>query len=218
MADMQTLLQKAFAAFDNSEFDRALILYQQALTDHTPDPDTQHHIRYMIAFTHAQAGQHDTARHIYQMLLNRTDHIVKQHRLLHQLAMVERLAENYNRARTYLSREQVILTALPDARPMAHAANLYEQGILHYLEGQHQQAKHTLRQALHIAKQSGDPVSRACALRGLGDAYAATDQTCAAQTYYQRSLNYFQQANNTQGADEIEARLRTLDAKSEQET
>jgi tetratricopeptide (TPR) repeat protein len=218
MSDLETIMDEAFEAFDRGDSERALTLYQTAMDDYSPDPDTLHHIRYMMAFTHAEAGAHDTARSIYQTLLSQADDAVKRHRVLHQLAMVERMVDNFGTARNYLEKEQAILDELPDDRPMERAANLYEQGVLHYLEDQQKQAKQLLKRALKASKQSGDPVSRACALRGLGDTYAATDQTCAAENYYRRSMDYFQQAGDSYGFADTKKRLEKLIADNEKET
>jgi tetratricopeptide (TPR) repeat protein len=207
---LQTILQRAFEAFDNGDYDTALTLYRRAETAYSPEPGTLRHIRYMTGFTHAQAGNQDEARRIYRDLLHRVPDETARHRTLHQLAMVERLAGNFDAARGYLQQEWEILADLPGEQVMPKSANLYEQGILHHLEGDSGRAKQHLKRSLKFARQSDDPVSRACALRGLGDAYAATDQVCAARDYYQRSLDEFQQVGDSHGADEIHERLTRL--------
>ncbi len=217
MADetIRTLLANAYHAFDESQFENAEALYQRVIAT-IPDRKSAlyRHAAHMLAFARAHRGDYEGARTLYRELraeAKARGDIESEHVALHQLGMVERLAENYDHALELFHEEFVLIRNNLDDAELSLSANLFEQGTIAYLRGEFGRAHKMLHEALDYANRAQDAMCRALALRGLAQLSQRQGDRATARAQYLGSVVAFKQAGDERAARDVEEKLRALD-------
>ncbi len=218
--DLAELAEQAWRAFDRAEYHRAEEIYEVCL-EQTPTADLQRRreLRYLLAFAYAHTGRFREARAIYTDLLAWQRESGSQTApggewsaavMLHQLAMVERLAGDTGAGFRYLEEERSLREADDNA---GLSANSYEFGELYLMRGDPGRAEEEMRRSLDESHKSGDMVCEACSLRGLGDVLAAQGRSAEARSCYRNSIGHFFEAGDMIGADDVRAKVGRLAGK-----
>jgi tetratricopeptide (TPR) repeat protein len=192
-------LAKAWAAFEAEDFTQAEQEFRKARLE----PSTANQARHGMVYVFARTGRFDQARSECDLLrleAQSQSDLVLEYVALHQLGMVERMAEQYQTALKIFTQEALIIAKLENP-PLAVSANAYEQGIIYGKLEQFTQARHWLGIALEQAQLAGDPIAEACAYRGLGE--MAANATMKKAMLLQ-SKAAFERGNDALGAAEIE--------------
>ena len=127
----------------------------------------------------------------------------EQHIGLHQLAMVEREEEHFQKAYDLIMTEATIITEHFPDDVLKKSVNLYEQGYLQFkLENIHL-AEELLQETLNLALQTDDLVNHACAYRALAEVMLAKRDIKRAKLYAQKALACFEKAGDGVGATEL---------------
>ena len=132
---------------------------------------------------------------------------------LHQIGMVYREAEQYNKAISYFEKEQNMIHKHFIDNHLFLAANLYEIGYTLLLDGHVEVAYSFLVDSLTESEKSKDLIMKACAERGLGEFYVKQDKPVAAQAYFEASILSFKEAGDEIGAIEVVELLEKLSDK-----
>ena len=144
-------------------------------------------------------GQVDQAREIYLELFNKH----KTHKYAHQLCMVERESENFDKAIEYLELEKKLI---PDSDSLSLSANLYEFGKVNQLLGNHEDSLEYALQSMTEAQKCSDLIMKACAHRLMGDVLSKKDKD-KSNEYYLAAKDLFLDAEDEFGANEIDELL-----------
>lgn len=127
----------------------------------------------------------------------------EQHIGLHQLAMVEREEEHFQKAYDLITTEAAIITEHFPNDVLKKSVNLYEQGYLQFkLENIHL-AEELLQETLNLALQTDDLVNHACAYRALAEVMLAKRDIKRAKLHAQKALACFEKAGDGVGATEL---------------
>jgi len=127
----------------------------------------------------------------------------EQHIALHQLAMVEREEEHFQKAYDLIMVEAEIITDhFPDDL-LKKSVNLYEQGYLQFKLGNICLAEELLQATLNLALQTDDLINHACAYRALAEGMLAKKDINMAKSYVQQALTYFEEAGDRVGATDL---------------
>lgn len=122
---------------------------------------------------------------------------------LHQLAMVEREEEHFQKAYDLIMTEATIITEHFPDDVLKKSVNLYEQGYLQFKLGNIHLAEELLQEKLNLALQTDDLVNHACAYRALAEVMLAKRDIKRAKLYAQKALAYFEKAGDGVGATEL---------------
>src|SRR5690606_18099615 len=189
-AMISQLFNEAFEAFDHNRLDEAERLYREAIAlIGQQDSEDYRNALHMLAFVKSHQKDFVEARELYSQLhldaLSRKD-TAAEAIALHQLGMIERLAEEYDAAISLFEEEFALRSKhLPDDH-LGISANLYEQGYVAFLTGNFGSAHATLLQALSYGESAQDQMCVGCALRGLGEVEAARRNLMEARQYFLR--------------------------------
>jgi tetratricopeptide (TPR) repeat protein len=189
----------AWAAFEAEDFTRAEQEFRKARFD----PSTAAQARHGLVYVFARTGRFDDARSECDLLrleAQSQSDLESEYVALHQLGMVERMAEQYQTALKIFEQEAKLLVLLENP-PLAVSANAYEQGIIYGKLEQLSEARQWLSIALEQAQLCGDPIAEACAYRGLGE--MAANPTMKKAMLLQ-SKAAFERGNDALGAAEID--------------
>lgn len=127
----------------------------------------------------------------------------EQHIGLHQLAMVEREEEHFQKAYDLIMTEATIITEHFPDDVLKKSVNLYEQGYLQFkLENIHL-AEELLQETLNLALQTDDLVNHACAYRALAEVMLAKRDIKRAKLHAQKALACFEKVGDGVGATEL---------------
>ena len=127
----------------------------------------------------------------------------EQHIGLHQLAMVEREEEHFQKAYDLIMTEAaIIIEHFPDD-VLKKSVNLYEQGYLQFKLGNICLAEELLQATLNLALQTDDLINHACAYRALAEVMLAKRDIKRAKLYAQKALACFEKAGDGVGATEL---------------
>lgn len=206
-SEISDILHRAFIAFDEDKLLDAEELYGKCLALIHDDSSLEYYqCRYGAAFVFAKQGKYDAARSIYRDLLkcaaNQQDH-ERIAVLNYQLAMVERMAGQYDEAIAYLDVEDQIIRSRFENDFLGHSANAYERGYIAHLRGKYTDAVNFLQLALRHGEAAEDLICKACAWRGLGEVHASIGDKQEARRYLALSWNAFQSAGDVMGAREV---------------
>lgn len=127
----------------------------------------------------------------------------EQHIGLHQLAMVEREEEHFQKAYDLIMTEATIITEHFPDDVLKKSVNLYEQGYLQFKLGNIHLAEELLQETLNLALQTDDLVNHACAYRALAEVMLAKRDIKRAKLYAQKALACFEKAGDGVGATEL---------------
>ncbi|ANC70594.1 tetratricopeptide repeat protein [Deinococcus radiodurans] len=200
-----TDLSAAWAAFEAHDY--ALAERQaQALLAH---PATASGARFMLGYVYAFMDRFDEARASFQALQQQAqksgDHTA-EHRALHQVGMVERMAGNWDAARRCFLEERELLASLPED-PLAASANAYEVATVALHFGDLAGARQEYEKSLVYAQQADDQVAIACAFRGLGDLAQQEKNLLEAQQHWLRARDIFAELEDSEAVNELMTRL-----------
>jgi tetratricopeptide (TPR) repeat protein len=189
----------AWAAFESENFTRAEQEFRKARLE----PSTATQARHGLVYVFARTGRFDDARSECDLLrleAQSQSDLESEYVALHQLGMVERMAEDYLTALNIFMQEAKMIAQLGNP-PLAVSANAYEQGIIYGKLEQLSEARQWLGVALEQAQLSGDPIAEACAYRSLGE--MAANPTMKKAMLLQ-SKAAFERGNDALGAAEID--------------
>ena len=201
------LLREAFEAFDHDRLDEAERLYREVLVLlEERDSDEYRNALHMLAFVKSHQKDFVEARQIYISLhldaVRRSDKAAEAI-ALHQLGMVERLAEEYDAAISLFGKEFALRNKHLPEDHIGFSANLYEQGYIALLTGNLDTAHAKLLQALGYGESAHDQMCVACAFRGLGEVEVAQRNLVNARRYFLLSVDAFRKAGDKFGVTEV---------------
>lgn len=127
----------------------------------------------------------------------------EQHIGLHQLAMVEREEEHFQKAYDLIMVEAEIITDHFSDDLLKKSVNLYEQGYLQFKLGNICLAEELLQATLNLALQTDDLINHACAYRALAEVMLAKKDINMAKSYVQQALTCFEEAGDRFGATDL---------------
>ncbi|WP_247947838.1 tetratricopeptide repeat protein [Streptococcus constellatus] len=127
----------------------------------------------------------------------------EQHIGLHQLAMVEREEEHFQKAYDLIMTEAAIIIEHFPGDVLKKSVNLYEQGYLQFKLGNIHLAEELLQETLNLALQTDDLVNHACAYRALAEVMLAKRDIKRAKLHVQKALACFEKAGDGVGATEL---------------
>ncbi|SFD10713.1 hypothetical protein [Butyrivibrio sp. YAB3001] len=205
MEKIQKMISEAWALFDDEKYEDARKLYHNCYETMSKDNlETESSILMGLIYVEAFSKNYELARNYAKKLISITLNEDDRHIYLHQLGMVERMAENYETALAiFADEESIIKTAFPNGYDKL-SANMYEQGYINYKIGKFSVAKELMETAVILAEQSDDPICKACAYRGMGETLSSLDFGDKAKTYYAKAIEEFRQAGDMKGAQEVE--------------
>ena len=192
------MLARAWAAFEAEDFTQAELEFRRARFE----PSLAVAARMGLASVFARTGRFEEARSECDLLrleAQSQQDLQREYAALHQLGMVERMAEEYRAALEVFVQEATIIAKLENP-PLAVSANAFEQGIIYGKLGQLPEARQWLGVALEQAQLANDPIAQACAYRGLGEVAA---NAIMRKTMLLQSKAAFERGNDLLGAAEI---------------
>jgi tetratricopeptide (TPR) repeat protein len=199
---MSNGVTRGWMAFEAEDFASAEREFRRARLE----PSTASAARHGLVYVFAKTGRFDDARtecELLQLEAQALNNLEAQYVALHQLGMVERMAEEYTTALKVFAQEAEIIAKL-EHPPLAVSANAYEQGIIRAKLGRLTEARDWLNAALEAAQLSGDAIAEACAYRGLSEV-AANDTMRLA--FLRQSLAAFERGGDQIGANEVRTML-----------
>jgi len=191
----------AWDAIDNFQPDKALEIWRTLMSKEN-NQDKKDSLKSNSCYALLELNRIDEARKIYLELFEK----YQTHKYLHQLCMVERKANNYNKALYYLNLEKEMIS--PD-NTLALSANLYEFAKLNELIGNIDKALKLSKDCLSLSLTCDDDIMLACANRLLGDVYLKIDIE-KAKPYYLKAKNIFANAEDIFAANEIDQLMNDL--------
>ncbi len=212
MDNFQEMISQAWMQFDDKRYDDARDVYIQCHKNISKDDLAAEASVYMgLTYVEAFSGNYDLARDYANKLRSLATNEEDRHIYLHQLGMVERMAENYETALSvFVDEENIIKAAFSDGYDRL-SANMYEQGYVNYKMGNLSNATKLMENAVMLGKQSGDAMCLACAYRGMGEILAALDNGTGAKEYFQKSMEGFGQAEDYKGMQEVEEMMYAIE-------
>lgn len=187
----------------------AAIAFRQMMNDRHASAHDRQHAAFGLGSALAFLGEFDEARLIFTRLrteaATRND-LTAEHRALHQVGMVERLAERWAAAQACFVEEQQLIERLgsPD---LAVAINAYELGFVALQWGDAATSRGWFEQSLSRAQNTTDLVAVGCAYRGLGDWAAAQGYVQDAIERWTAAQQAFVQAGEAKAGDEVQLRI-----------
>lgn len=213
MEEIDGKLKKAFECFDSKKFHEAEKLYKECLQSAHITLNEMTAALHGLGFVYAEQKKFEQAREIYQELRENAQtkgNFHDEHIAIHQLGMVERMAENIEAAQALFEEEYLLLqNTMPDFQ-LGFAANLYEKGILALKSNQLIDAEKIMLQSLKYAEQSGDLVCLGCSLRGLGEIFTAKREKEHAKQYYSKAVKVFEKVGDTFAIHEVKKLMRKI--------
>ena len=127
---------------------------------------------------------------------------------IHQLGMVERMANCYEEAYKLFQLEAKLLKDYKIESSLNWSANYYEKGYVELLMNNLELAEKLMNKSLHFAIQSEDNVCLGCAYRGFGEIYRAKGEEVLAKQSFQHAREAFEKANDKIAVQEINQLLK----------
>ena len=154
---MEYTTNDAWTAYESGNYNKAKEIWKIIL-----DTNNSDEAQSGYCYTLCSLKEFDEARMIYQGLRAKTN----DHLYLHQLCMVEREAQNYDKAMDYIKREAKLIN---ESDSLMFAANLYEQAKISELMGDIDIALEIAIKCDEISLKCDDLIMKACSKRLLGD-------------------------------------------------
>ncbi len=166
-------VSQAWADFEHDDYTKAEQGFRRILDLPELADEDQQQARYGLGYALTFSQQYEEARSLFlelqQESANRHDPGA-QHRALHQVGMVERMAGNWPAAQETFEKERDLIALIGNA-DLAVAVNAYELGLVALHMGQSDRARAWLDLSLACAERTQDLICVGCAHRGLGDWY-----------------------------------------------
>lgn len=192
-------LQKAWQALFDGQYQLAKQLVYQIEQDNYSTLNLK---AYIALEEKDFALAHQFLKDYYAQAVSEKN-LEEQHIGLHQLAMVEREEEHFQKAYDLIMTEATIITEHFPDDVLKKSVNLYEQGYLQFkLENIHL-AEELLQETLNLALQTDDLVNHACAYRALAEVMLAKRDIKRAKLHAQKALACFEKAGDGVGATEL---------------
>ena len=204
-------IEDAWGAFSQDDYTAAEHLFKVILAD-AQDEETIRQAECGLGYVLAFTNRFEEARALFVRLHDDAEKRgmpSEQHRALHQVGMVERMAGNWLQAKTTFAEEAELIRLL-DNLPLPVAVNAYEQGVvalhLNELERAHQWLKYSLEQA----NLTDDQVAVGCAYRGLGDYFKRKGEAEQARQAWEKAIIAFSRVSEGKAVEDVHERLRGL--------
>jgi tetratricopeptide (TPR) repeat protein len=208
-------LSDAWSLFTQDQCLDAAIAFRNLLEDGCSAEEERHQAEFGLGYSLAFLGEFEEAYLCFFRLrvqaAARND-LSAEHRALHQIGMVERMAEKWEAAHACFAEERLLIQQLgsPD---LEVAVNAYELGTVTLRQGLIAESKTWFERSLSHAQQTTDLVAVGCAYRGLGDWEGVQGHAQEAVKMWEASRHAFIQAGETKASEEV--RLRMLPFQSE---
>lgn len=210
---IQDDLSHAFQLYEEKAFQASKVQYEQILEKELTI-EMEIELRFGYGYPLSALGYVDEAVANYEKLgqlgefTERLDLVTQS---LHQIGMVYREAKQYKKALTFLTEEQKLIHNHFTNNPLFLAANLYEMGYTHFLDGNDEVAYSFLVDSLVEGEKAGDLIMLACSQRALGEFYQKQAKPKAALAYFEESIEMFKEAGDEIGAAEVVQMAEKLD-------
>lgn len=203
-------LNRAFELFESKQLIEAEEIYKECLSLMDTSTNKYEAALHWLGYVKSELKKFEDARSIYLELreiakssLNLQDEIIA----IHQLGMVERMAENYDKAQELFDEELTLLRSSNPNWYVGFAANFYEQGFILFKKNNLFEAEKLMYQSLRYAEQSNDQIALGCSLRGLGEINKAKGEIEKAKRYFEQSILAFKEGENLVGVTEVNRML-----------
>lgn len=209
---IQDEISRAFQLYEEKAYYDSKTIFEETLQSEMTNAD-EIQLRFGYGYPLSALGLVDEAVDNYRKLgmlgENTNNHeIVSQ--AIHQIGMVYRESGQYQEAMTYFLQEQKMIQTHFMENHLFIAANLYELGYTHLLDGNEDLAFKYLRGCLTESYKSGDPIMQACAKRAMGEFYAKQNNLETARDYFKESIQTFNKADDEIGALEVVEMLNNI--------
>ena len=209
---IQDEISRAFQLYEEKAYYDSKTIFEETLQSEMTNAD-EIQLRFGYGYPLSALGLVDEAVDNYRKLgmlgENTNNHeIVSQ--AIHQIGMVYRESGQYQEAMTYFLQEQKMIQTHFMENHLFIAANLYELGYTHLLDGNEDLGFKYLRGCLTESYKSGDPIMQACAKRAMGEFYAKQNNLETARDYFKESIQTFNKADDEIGALEVVEMLNNI--------
>ncbi len=211
MSSIQDMISEAWSLFDNKRYDDSRAVYNEcySMLD-KDDVSLESSILMGLIYVESFSENFDKAREYANKLVGMAQSNEDRHIYLHQLGMVERMAQNYDTALSiFCDEESIILEYFPDDYGSL-SANMYEQGYVMLKKGMLDEAVSLMDRAISFAVKSEDPMCEGCAHRGMGEIYVVAGEKNAAKEYFMKAIQSFTKAEDWIAVNEIKDMINQL--------
>lgn len=208
MTFLKEQINQAFELFDKGYLVEAEELYNECLSKISDTHSNEYtQVLHGLGYVKAALSKYDEARSHYKELINialSNDEEMNHCVAVHQLGMVERMAERYDEELKFFQLEAELLKKYKIESPLNWSANLYEQGYINLKMENLELAEQLMAESLQFARQSEDDISLGCAYRGYGEIYQAKGDVLSAKESFQKAKEAFKRANDHIAVQEID--------------
>lgn len=181
-----------------------------------PSAEDRHQAEFGLGYALAFLGEFDEARGCFTLLRAQAaaqGDLSAEHRALHQVGMVERMAGNWEAAHACFAEEEGLIVQLgsPD---LEVAVNAYEQDLVALKRGFTATSRSWFERSLRHAQRTQDLVAVGCAFRGLGDWHQAQGLLGEALSQWEAAHQAFLEAGETKASEEIRVRMLAVEPRS----
>ena len=202
MGSQKSTLEQAWDALNNNKPEAAKKICENILSC-ASNSKVSDEVLWPLGYAYLELKIFDKARNIWSEMYERTN----DHRALHQVGMVEREKGNFPKAFEIFKLEESIL---PKDNNFAQAINLYELSFCSLKLGELGRASYYFEKYSCLDLNKNDPIERACFHRLEGDLLLVKGQNADCLKAYEKSKNYFQQADDTLGVNELDEKIRLV--------
>lgn len=209
---IQDEISRAFQLYEEKAYYDSKTIFEETLQSEMTNAD-EIQLRFGYGYPLSALGLVDEAVDNYiklGMLGENTDNHEIVSQALHQIGMVYRESGQYQEAITYFLQEQKMIHTHFMENHLFIAANLYELGYTHLLDGNEDLAFTYLMESFIESQKAKDPIMQACVERGLGEFYVKQNNIEAAHDYYEASIQSFKEAEDEIGALEVVEMLNNI--------
>lgn len=205
-------LNHAWELFTSEHVEEAGQMFQEVLANPGTSDEQGRHARFGLGYCLAFTNHFAEARAEFAGLredAQMSGDCHAEHRALHQVGMVERMAGNWAAAQTCFEEEQGLIASLGN-QDLPVSVNAYELAQIALYFNQPDPAKSWLETCLNSAIRSKDMVAVGCAYRGLGEwhqQYGARSDTLIS---WRAAAGAFAAAQDEQGLLDMERRIAAL--------
>jgi len=201
-------LSNAWTLFTQDQYHEATTAFRQLVGDHRATDEDRQQAEFGLGYSLAFLGEFDDARVCFARLRAQAadqGDVSAEHRALHQMGMVERMAERWAAAHACFVEEGQLIQRLgsPD---LEVAVNAYELGIVTLRQGLVTESRTWLELSLSRAQNTTDLVAVGCAYRGLGDWEEAQGHAQEADRMWEAAEQAFHQAGEEKAREEVRHR------------
>lgn len=204
-------IEQAWTAFTQDDYPLAERLFKAILAD-VDDGETMRQAQFGLGYVLAFTGRFDDARTLFTQLRDEAKKrgaLNEEHRALHQMGMVARMAGRWLQAQqTFAEEAQLIEQMGQPSLPVA--VNAYEQGFVALHLNEFELAFTWLSRSLEQARCTPDLVAIGCAYRGLGDYFEKVGHAEQARQAWQDAMLHFDKAGEEKAVTEVQHRLNLL--------